>query len=115
MDQPRRFVFRGNASGVAAHIRRPVNILLPVQAASSIPTTGGLSESTAGPLVWGGRTPSGTKSFRIDSDAYIRFDSASTRVTGDFVDEKCAIAMTHGELGFDEAATATTVSSEVKG
>ena len=55
MEQPRRYVFRGNASGVAAHIRRPVDLLLPVQAASSLPTTGGLSESRVGPTKWGER------------------------------------------------------------
>lgn len=115
MDQPRRFVFRGNASGVAAHIRRPVNILLPVQAASSLPVTGGLSESTAGPLVWGGRRPSGRQGFGADADTYIKFDSATTRAFGDFVDPEQAIAMTLGKLRFDEVPSQTTVSAEVKG
>ena len=46
---PRRYIFRGHASGVSAHIRRPEDRLLPVQGCSSLPVTGGLSESNLGP------------------------------------------------------------------
>ena len=46
---PRRHVFHGHASGVAAHIRRPEARLLPVQGCSTLPVTGGLSESNVGP------------------------------------------------------------------
>ena len=110
MEQPRRFVFRGNASAVAAHIRRPVDLLLPVQAPSSLPVTGGLSEGAAGPTRWGERKPT----TRNKATTYVSFDSASTRVYGDYVDAEKAVAMTLGKLRFDEVPTQTTVSAEVQ-
>src|SRR5690348_17296675 len=91
MDQPRRFVFRGNATGVSARIRRPLNLVLPVQAVSSLPTIGGVSESKVGPLVWGKRKRSGQGGFRIDSDTYVKFDSATTKASGDFADQDKAL------------------------
>jgi len=110
MEQPRRYVFRGNASGVAAHIRRPVDLLLPVQAASSLPTTGGLSESRVGPTKWGARKATrGNK-----ATTYVSFDSATARAHGDYIDPKKAVAMTLGKLRFDEVPTQTTVSAEVQ-
>jgi len=113
MDQPRRFVFRGNATGVAAHIRRPVNILLPVQAASSLPTTGGLSESTAGPLKWGGRKSTRTTGFGAGVDTYISFDGASSRAYGDYVDPERAVAMTLNKVRFDDVPSKTEISAQV--
>jgi hypothetical protein len=110
MEQPRRYVFRGNASGVAAHIRRPVDLLMPVQAASSLPTTGGLSESQAGPTCWGERKPTrGNKAI-----TYVSFDSATTRAYGDYMDAEKAVAMTLGKLRFDEVPAQTTVSAEAQ-
>jgi hypothetical protein len=110
MEQPRRYVFRGNASGVAVHIRRPVDLLLPVQAASSLPTTGGLSEARVGPTQWGERTPTE----RNKATTYVSFDSAYTRASGDYIDAEKAVAMTLGKLRFDEVPTRTTVSAEVQ-
>jgi hypothetical protein len=110
MEQPRRYVFRGNASGVAAHIRRPVDLLLPVQAASSLPTTGGLSESRVGPTKWGARKA--TKGNKATT--YVSFDSAASRAHGDYIDPKKAVAMTLGKLRFDEVPTQTTVFAEVQ-
>jgi len=95
----RQFLFRGNASGVAAHIRRPTDELVPVQAASSIPTIGGLSESTAE-----GR-----------QFTYIGFDSAFTQAHGRFDDPHAAIDITLHKRPPDSVPTTTTVISEVNG
>jgi len=99
MQLPRRFIFRGQASGVAAHILRPVDRQLPVQAASSLPVIGGLSESKVGP----GRL-----------QRYVSFLSAATSAAGNFQDAKQAVAITNGELAPDAAPTETTVTARVR-
>src|SRR5215468_10930696 len=106
MDQPRRYVFTGNASGLAFRIRRPVDAVLPVQAASSLPVTGGISESKAGP---GSLAKPGSN---VD---YVKFQSAYTKGEGDYVDQKQAVAMTRGEVPFGSAPTFTNVTAEVTG
>ena len=68
---PRRHVFHGHASGVSAHIRRPEKQLLPVQGSSSLPVTGGRSESNV---------PAG------NLDKWVSFDSITTSAHGDYVD-----------------------------
>jgi len=100
MEIPRRFIFRGQATGVAAHIRRPVNQILPVHGASALPVTGGLSESKIG---------------RKKVGEYVSFQSVSTSARGDFIDEAAAEAMTRGEVAFDAVPTQTTVTSQVYG
>lgn len=100
MNFPRRFIFHGNATGVAARIRRPEYKLLPVHASSTVPTTGGSSESKTGPA---------------NLDDYLAFDSAETEAHGDYVDPDAALAMTHGTVGFDAVATKTVVTSKVRG
>jgi hypothetical protein len=97
---PRRYIFRGHANGVSAHIRRPENQLLPVQGCSSLPVTGGLSESKVGP----------TK-----LDKWVSFDAVSTSAHGDYVDAAAGIATTLGEVPFDAVPTETRVKSEVHG
>jgi hypothetical protein len=113
MHHPRRHVFHGNSSAVSARIRRPVDICMPVQAACSLPVTGGLSEGKAGPTKFGDRKPSGRKGLGADADTYISFDSASAKAHGDYVDQEKAIQMTHGKVRFDEVPTVTTVAAEV--
>lgn len=100
MDVPRRFLFRGFASGIAAHIRRPTDEILPVQAASALPITGGVSESKAGPQ-------------RLSD--YLSFESASTSAVGDYANARKALAMTHGELAPGDIPTQTTVIARVEG
>ena len=97
---PRRHVFHGHASGVAAHIRRPQTRQLPVQGSVSLPVTGGLAESNvqAGKL-----------------DKWVSFDSVSTSASGDYVDAAQGVATTRGEIAFDAAPTETKVSSDVRG
>jgi hypothetical protein len=104
MDQPRRYVFTGNCSGLGFRIRRPADAVLPVQAASSLPVTGGISESKAGP----GRLP------KPGSDVdYVSFESASTSALGDYVDPQEAIAMTYPERASDGGPTYTEITSQV--
>jgi hypothetical protein len=106
MDQPRRYVFTGNASGVSFHIRRPVDAILPVQAASSLPVTGGVSES---------RVERGSLPKPGSATDYVTFESASTTARGDYADAKLAVAMTRKEVAFDAVPTLTTVTAEVTG
>ena len=95
----RRFIFRGNASGVAAHIRRPGDEVIPVQAASSLPVIGGISESEAN-----GR-----------ESAYVRFERAKTSARGDFDDRDKAVEITNHKCRPDSVPTTTTVTAEVTG
>ena len=97
---PKRYIFRGHASGVSAHIRRPETRLLPVQGCSSLPVIGGLSESNVGP--------------RLQED-WISFDAVATSANGDYVNPADGVATTTGAVAFDVPPTHTTVKSEVKG
>jgi hypothetical protein len=97
---PRRYVFRGHSSGVAAHIRRPEKHVLPVQGCSSLPVTGGLSESKLGPIQLG---------------KWVSFDAVATSAHGDYVDAEAGIATTRGEVAFDAVPTMTHVTSSVHG
>jgi hypothetical protein len=97
---PRRYIFRGHANGVSAHIRRPENQLLPVQGCSSLPVTGGLSESNLGPQKLG---------------KWVSFEAVSTSAHGDYVDAAAGVATTLGEVPFDAVPTETHVISDVVG
>ena len=97
---PRRHVFHGHASGVAAHIRRPEARLLPVQGCSTLPVTGGLAESNVGPQTL---------------DKWVSFDAVSTSAHGDYVDAAAGVATTRGEAAFDAVPIETRVKSEVRG
>jgi hypothetical protein len=100
MPVQRRFLFHGHAAGVAAHIRRPTEELIPVQAASSLPVTGGRSEMTA----------DGKQQRR-----YINFDSAYTFADGSYDDQQAAIDVTWRKRSPDSVPATTHVVSEVKG
>ena len=97
---PRRYIFRGHASGVSAHIRRPEDRLLPVQGCSSLPVIGGLSQSNVS-----------AKSL----DKWVSFESVATRAHGDYVDAGKGVATTRGELAFDAVPTKTEVTADVRG
>jgi hypothetical protein len=97
---PRRYIFRGHASGVSAHIRRPENQLLPVQGCSSLPVIGGFSESKVGPQ---------------KLDKWVAFDAVSTSAHGDYVDAAAGVATTTGEVAFDVPPTQTRVQADVTG
>jgi len=85
---------------VSAHIRRPERRLLPVQGTSSLPVTGGLSESNVGP----------TK-----LDKWVAFEKVTTSAHGDYVDADAGIATTRGEVAFDAVPTETKVNASVEG
>ena len=97
---PRRHVFHGHASGVAAHIRRPEARLLPVQGCSTLPVTGGLAESNVGAQTLG---------------KWVSFDAVSTSAHGDYVDAAAGVATTRGEAAFDAVPIETRVKSQVLG
>ena len=99
MEVPRRFLFRGYATGVAARIRRPSDEMLCVQAACALPVIGGSCESKAGPQKL--------------SD-YLSFEAASASAVGDFVNPKKAVAITLGQVAADEVPAQTTVISRVE-
>jgi len=65
----KRFVFRGNAVGVAAHIHKPDDLIIWVQGASSLPVIGGYSRSNVDRAAFGD---------------VLSFDNARTQATGDF-------------------------------
>jgi hypothetical protein len=96
----KRFIFRGNAVALAAHIRRPNDFFVPAMASSGLPVTGGLAEAKAA-----------AQSFRD----LISFESAYTRASGDFADTKRAVDFTHGNYGENELPTNTFVEASLTG
>jgi hypothetical protein len=97
---PRRYVFRGHASGVSAHIRRPEDQLLPVQGCSNLPVIGGYHETNLGPNQLG---------------KWVSFDAVSTSARGDYRDPADGVATTTGAIAFDAAPIQTTVLADVRG
>ena len=97
---PRRYVFRGHASGVSAHIRRPDERVLSVQPCSSLPVTGGRTQHRVG---------------RTMLDKWVAFESANTSAHGDYVRAEDGVASTHGGQGLDSFEVETRVSAEVQG
>ncbi len=93
-----RFVFLGNAVGVAAHIRRPEDRIVWVKGQSSLPVTGGYSKSAADCR---------------DCSGIVTFDSASTSASADFVDRDRAIARTFGEQNDQPIETLTHINATV--
>src|SRR3979490_419861 len=71
----KRFVFRGNAVGVAAHIRKPEDLIIWVQGASSLPVIGGYSRSNLDRALFGD---------------VLSFDSVRTQATGDLSERETA-------------------------
>jgi hypothetical protein len=116
MDPTSSYVFRGNASGVSFRVRRPVDLVLPVQAQSSLPATGGVSESRVGPVSFGPRpvpTNPPVRGLSSKATAYVTFDSAATTAHGDFLDTEKAVAATRGMAAYGDVPARTTVTSEV--
>lgn len=96
----KRFIFHGNAVALAAHIRRPQDYFVPAVASCCIPVTGGLAEAD-----------SPGQSFRD----IISFESASTRVIGDFTNPQRAAELTRGKQGENDLPTRTVAESRVRG
>ena len=97
---PRRYVFHGHASGVAAHIRRPEDVFLDVKSSVALPVIGGRVQSSEGPTTL---------------DKWVSFDSATSSAQGDYISAADGKATTLGDLAFDAAATETRVSAQVRG
>jgi hypothetical protein len=97
---PRRHVFHGHATGVAAHIRRPQDAVLSVQGSSALPVIGGHCESRVGPTTLG---------------QWVSFESIETSAHGDYADAEDGVKTTRGEMAFDAAETHTRVSARVQG
>ncbi len=100
MDVERRFLFRGSASGIGGHLRRPRGIIIPTKASAALPIIGGLSESKCGPGVIG-RT--------------ISFRSALARAEGDYAPSEKAAEFTHGNYAENNLPTITRVTAQVRG
>jgi hypothetical protein len=96
---PARYVFHGQCSGLAAHIRRPQDSVLSVQACSSLPTVGGHCEYYEGPGTLG---------------KWVAFDSAWSSCDGDYVDAAEGVATTTGDLDSDKAATEIRSAARVR-
>ena len=97
---PKRHIFHGHASGVAAHIRRPGDTIVSVEGCSALPVTGGHCESKTG---------------RRKLGKWVAFQSASTSAHGDYVNRAEGVATTRGKLAFHKAATETRVTARVRG
>lgn len=96
----RRLIFRGHATGVAGQIRWPKPQVIPVQAASALPVTGGWSESKVVPPAR--KLP------------YVHYRQAATRAFGDFTSNDDAIAVIRGRLGEDQVPSRTEVSAVIR-
>src|SRR5215471_19209375 len=90
---PSRHVFRGHASGVTAHIRRPKDAVLAAKGSSSLPVIGGRSQSKVGKTRLG---------------KWVSFDSAQTLAHGDYVEAAHGVAATHGDPFTAPAETRVT-------
>jgi hypothetical protein len=96
---PKRHVFHGHASGVAAHIRRPKDAVLDVKSCSTLPVIGGRAEQKIGQTKLG---------------KWVSFQSAFTSAHGDYENAAHGVATTRGKP-FEDAATVTRVSARVRG
>jgi hypothetical protein len=96
---PRRYVFRGHATGVSAHIRRPDDgfMLAPC---STLPVTGGHTRNDAP---------------RTELGKWVKFDSASSEAHGDYVNSQEGIATTYGGVDLDKYEVETKVAAQVRG
>jgi len=108
VQQQHLFTFNASAVGVAANIRRDGSTVLTdpkqrflTEAAACLSGIGGEHEA-----------PSSGATFR---SGLIHFDSAFSKVTGDFKPFEKAVKFTHGNWGDHKLPTLTTASSLVSG
>jgi hypothetical protein len=71
----KRFIFRGNAVGVAGHMHHPEDLIIWVQGASALPVIGGYSQSTAERAKFGN---------------VLSVEQVRTQATGDFSEKENA-------------------------
>jgi hypothetical protein len=96
---PRRFLFRANATGVAANIRRPEPHIVHVQGCSAIPVTGGHHESKVEPK---------------EHKRWVSHGCIATSASGDYIDADAGVATTFGTVPFDAVPTVTRAHSSVQ-
>jgi hypothetical protein len=104
----KRYVFRGNASGVGARIVRPIN-LVTTAAASSLSVIGGVSESyvDSASIAGGGLVGKLTSLFRsnVSYSGVLSFKSARTKANGAFSEK---------DKGFNTAVNSTVLGLNVE-
>jgi hypothetical protein len=93
-----RFLFRGEAVGLAGHIRRPDDMVIPPQASLSLPIIGGRGASAVAGGSFGG---------------LLKFGSAVVTVSGDYYPTDKAAASTNGKHELYKLEKRTRVSTEV--
>lgn len=93
-----RFLFRGEAVGVAAHIRRPRDLVIPTQASVSLPIIGGRGISAVNGGYFG---------------TVLSFGSAVVNSSADYESSAEAIKFTFGNHHKNKLSTRTRVSTEV--
>ncbi len=98
MKPARRFLFRGEAVGVAAHIRRPRDLVIPAQASVSLPIIGGRGFSAVNGGCFG---------------AVLKFGSAVVSTSADYEPSAEAVKYTQGNHQNNKLPTKTRVSTEV--
>ena len=98
MDQPRRFIFHGNASAVGGRILHPKDIVIETAGGSSLPTVGGRSTSQMAGRQYGKQ---------------VSFGSASTFAEGLFDDFGLAVKANRGYIPEDTLVATTRVKAEV--
>jgi hypothetical protein len=96
---PRRHVFRGHSAGVAANIRRPEIVPLPVQGCSALPVTGGSHESNVEAK---------------QHNKYVSHGPITTSAYGDYVNASDGVDTTLGKVAFDAVPTETRVTASVQ-
>lgn len=95
-----RFMFRGSAVGLAGHVRRPDELIIPSQASAVVPSTGGYATGTAKGKLFG---------------KVLRFRTSDTSVAADYEDLAKAREYTNGNHAQNRLPTKTTVNVELTG
>ena len=96
---PRRYVFRGHSTGVAAHIRRPDKHFVQVQGCSALPPTGGHHEE------------------KVEAKRHnelISHGPISTSAYGDYADAQAGVDTTYGTVAFDAVPIENRVTASVQ-
>jgi hypothetical protein len=99
MNNPRRFMFRGNAAAFGGQIVKPNEFLIEAHGASSLPVTGGKSVSNVGPP---------------PKNDFFHVDSGETFTEGFFEDRAGLRAASEGTISQDSLIAVTHARVHVK-
>lgn len=105
----RRYLFQGHAVGAAVRIRRyrdnAVEMPVCFEGSAALPVTGGCVESK-----------SGRRDLQHEQHGFVlSFDSAYGKATGDFADQRAAIAHTYAVRGEHRIPTRIATEARVEG